>query len=301
VEVAIGGLSNDGSYTSKYAGDVAHSGQNGEFGLFGVLPGRYALLVQPEEISGFVGDPVIFDISDGDATGLELKVRKGASISGVAVIEGTNDPNALSKLSQVRVLAYIRRENSNAPPAPFGRRIFKVNADGGFRIEGLRAGKAKIMMVPPPDMPGLTLGKIEQNGAPAPEIEVNQGEQVTGVRLVLVYGSLTLRGEMKIVGGEVPAGQKFRAIAQRVDRPMHDFQAVDVDARGQFVIENLVPGEYEIRVAPVYNPDSQSSSSEIMRRIYSIKERVLERVVLGGANQQQVSLVVDLSQKERDK
>ncbi|HKC85706.1 MAG TPA: carboxypeptidase-like regulatory domain-containing protein, partial [Blastocatellia bacterium] len=62
VEVAIGGLSNDGSYTSKYAGDVAQSGQNGEFGLFGVLPGRYALLVQPEEINGFVGDPVIFDI-----------------------------------------------------------------------------------------------------------------------------------------------------------------------------------------------------------------------------------------------
>jgi hypothetical protein len=298
VEVAIGGLSRDGSYTSSYAGDVAQSGQNGEFGLFGVLPGRYALLVQPEERSGFVGDPVIFDISDGDATGLELRVRKGSSISGVAVIEGTSDPNVLSKLSQVRVLAYIRRESSNAPPLPFGRRLFNVNADGGFRIEGLRAGKARIMMIQPPEMTGLTLGKIEHNGAPAPEIEVNLGEQVTGVRLVLVYGSITLRGEVKIVGGEVPAGQKFRAIALRVDQPTHDYHGGDVDARGQFVIENLVPGEYEIRVTPYYNQDSKSLSPEIMRRIYSIKERVLERVVLGGANQQQVTLVVDLSQKE---
>jgi hypothetical protein len=302
VELAIGGLSSDGKYTSNYAGDVARSGSNGEFVLFGALPGRYALLVQPEESSGFVGAPVIFDISEGDATGLELKVSKGASISGVAVIEGTNDPNVLSKLSQVNLFAYIRRESSNAPPAPFGRRSFKVNAGGGFRIEGLQAGKARIILFPPPELRGLTLGRIEHNGAPAPEgIEVNPGEQVTGVRLVLVYGSLTLRGEVKIVGGEVPAGQKFRAIARRMDQPTHDSHAGDVDARGQFVIENLVPGEYEIRVTPSYNPDGPQLSPEIMRRIYSVKERILERVVLSGANQQPITLVIDLSQKEGDR
>jgi len=301
VELAIGGLTKDGGYTSSYAGDVARSGPNGEFVLFGVAPGRYALLVQPEEINGFVGAPVIFDISEGDATGLELRVRKGASISGVAVIDGTNDPKVLSKLSQVRLVGYIKRESSNAPPAPFGRRLFNVNADGGFRIEGLQAGKAKIMMIPPPEMRGLTLGKIEHNGAPADEIEVNPGEQVTGVRLVLAYGPLTLRGELKIVGGEIPAGQKFRAIARRMDQPMYDFHGGDVDARGQFVIENLAPGEYEIRVTTYYNPDSQSLSSEVMRRIISIKERALERVVLSDANQQPITLVVDLSQKEKEK
>src|SRR5262245_41260814 len=250
VEVAIGGVTREGRYTGGYAGNGARSGPNGEFSLFGVLPGRYALLVQPEERSGFVGAPVIFDITEGDATGLELRVRKGASISGVAVIEGTNDPKVLSKLSQVQVLASIRRTSLNAPPAPFGRRPFKVNADGGFRIEGLQAGMAMIMIIPPQEMRGLTLGKIEHNGAPAPLIEVNPGEHVIGVRLVLVYGSLTIRGEVKIVGGAVLAGQKFRAIASRVDQPMQDFHGGDVDARGQFVIENLVPGEYEIRVTP---------------------------------------------------
>jgi protocatechuate 3,4-dioxygenase beta subunit len=301
VEVAIGGVTREGKYTGGYAGDVARSGPNGEFVLFGALPGRYALLVQPEESSGFVGAPVIFDISEGDATGLELRVSKGASISGVAVIEGTNDPNVLSKLSKVRLVGYIQRESSNAPPAPFGRRLFNVNAGGGFRIEGLQAGKAKIMMIPPPELRGLALGKIEHNGAPAIEIDVNPGEQVTGVRLVLVYGPLTLRGEVKIVGGEVPAGQKFRAIARRMDQPMHDSHAGDVDARGQFVIENLVPGEYEIRVTTVYNPDGPQLSSEIMRRIYLIKERVLERVVLNSANQQPITLVIDLSQKEGDR
>ena len=67
--------------------------------------------------------------------------------------------------------------------------------------------------------------------------------------------------------------------------------------RGQFVIENLLPGEYEIRIVPVYFPDGQSLNDEFRLLLKSVKERV----VLGGASQQQVTLVVDLSQKAGDK
>jgi hypothetical protein len=299
VEVAIGGVTREGKYVGGgYAGGGVRSGPNGEFHIFGVLPGKYALIVPPEETSGFVGDPVIFDISEGDASGVELKVRKGASISGVAVIEGTNDPKVLSKLSQVNLLAYVRPAGSNAPPMPVGRRPFKVNADGGFRIEGLQAGKAMIMVIPPPEMRGLTLARIEHNGAPAPEgVEVNPGEQVTGVRLILVHGTLAIRGEVKIVGAAFPAGQRFRATARRVDQPMQYSPSGDVDARGQFLIENLAPGEYEVGVAPFFLGDGQPLSPEIRRLISSVKERV----VLSGGNQQSVTLVIDLSRKEGDR
>ncbi|HEY7180971.1 MAG TPA: carboxypeptidase-like regulatory domain-containing protein [Blastocatellia bacterium] len=298
VEVVIGGVAADGGYRGGYAGSGARSAPNGEFRIFGALPGKYALMARPDGNSGLISDPVIFDASEGDATGLELKVRKGASISGVAVIEGTNDPNVLSKLSQVNVLAYIRPTNSTAPPMNMSRRPFKVNADGSFRIDGLQAGKVMIVVMPPQEMRGLRLGRTEYNGAPAPEgIDVSPGEQVTGVRLVLVYGALTLRGEVKIVGGAFPAGQRFHAIAHRVDQPMQNQSGGDVDARGQFVIENLTPGEYEIRVMPSYNPDGLPVNQEIMRRIYSFKENV----VLSGANQQPMTLVIDLSQKERER
>jgi hypothetical protein len=298
VEVVIGGVTREGRYAGGYAGSGVRSGPNGELRMFGVLPGKYALLVPPEESGGFVGDPVIFDISEGDAHGVELRVRKGASISGMAVIEGTNDPNVLSKLSQVHLLASIRPTGSNAPPMAVGRRPFKVNADGSFRIEGIQSGKAIIIATPPPDMRGLMVGRIEHNGAPAPEgIEVNPGEQVTGVRLVLVYGALTLRGEVKIVGGAFSAGQKFRAIARRVDQPMQNLPGGDVDARGQFVIENLAPGEYEIRVLPSFNQNNERLDPQIMRLFASVKERVY----VGGGNQQTVTIVIDLSRVERDR
>lgn len=298
VDVMVGGVTADGRYGGGYSGNGTRSAPNGEFSIFGVVPGRYALLVQPEEINGFISDPVIFDLSEGDATGLEIRVRKGASISGVAVIEGTNDPKILSKLSQVNLLAFVRPASSNTPGMPMGRRPFKIDAGGGFRIEGLQAGKATIMVAPPPDMRGLSLARIEQNGAPAPEgIEVDQGEQVTGVRLVLLYGALTLRGEVKIIGGALPAGIRVVAIARRVDQAMQNSRSGEVDARGQFAIENLASGEYEVRVNLFPGLNAQQSSREIMRRFSTVKERV----VLSGANQQPMTFVIDLSQKENDR
>jgi hypothetical protein len=299
VEVAIGGVDGAGRYTGGYAGSGARSGPDGAFHLVGVPPGKYALVVPPEEGAGFISDPVIFEIGEGDATGLELKVRKGASISGVAVIEGTNDQKVLSKLSQVNLFAYVRPATSNAPAGPMGRRPFKVNADGGFRIEGLQAGKAMIVVMPSQETRGLTLGRTEYNGAPAPEgIDVEPGEKVTGVRLVLVYGTLTLRGEVKIVGGVIPAGQKFYIQTRRIDQSVQNGQSGEVDGRGQFLIENLTPGEYEVRLLPFYSSiDSQQLSPEIMGRLTSFREKV----VLGGAGQQSITLVIDLSQKERER
>ncbi|HEY8461229.1 MAG TPA: hypothetical protein VIM99_12660, partial [Blastocatellia bacterium] len=152
--------------------------------------------------------------------------------------------------------------------------------------------------LPPPELRGLTLARIEQNGAPAHEgIEVNPGEQVTGVRLVFLYGALTLRGEVKIAGGAFPAGSKLFAAARRVDQPMQNSRGAEVDARGQFAIENLPPAEYEIGVSFMPGQDAQLLRREIMRRISSVRERV----VLSGDNQQAITLVVDLSQKENDR
>jgi hypothetical protein len=268
----------------------SESGPNGAFHVYGLLPGKYALLTQSRWSNGFVSDPVIFDVSEGDASGIELKVRRyDASISGVVVIEGTNDPKVLAKLSQSFVNASIDPADPKLQ-SPVEMLPIRVNADGSFRISGLPAGKARIDCCGQND---LSVARIERNGAPVgEEIEIDSGEQVTGVRVVSLYGALTLRGELKIVGGTLPADCTVGAAALRTDQNAMHGQSVAIDARGQFVIENLAPGEYEIRVYPhCLVPE------EIMQRFSSVRKRVF----VGSDNQQSITVEVDLSRKEEDK
>src|SRR5262249_10950653 len=106
VRIEVRGGSSDG--LPMNGSGESESGPNGAFRFFRLLPGNNTLFTESIWNKGIVGDPVIFDIRDGDATGIELKVRRGAaSISGSAVIEGTNDPKVLTRLSQVFLYATI--------------------------------------------------------------------------------------------------------------------------------------------------------------------------------------------------
>src|SRR5262245_51087360 len=299
LEVDIMAISSDGRGMGRSSGDKVQSGPDGAFRMFGMMPGKYDLLVPGgEEDDGYVSDELrIIDISEADATGIELKVHKGtASISGVVVIEGTNDPKVLAKLSQINVGAGVVLADQSIWPSVSSLPV-KVNADGSFRISGLHAGKATIRVSSPPDMRGIKLARIERNGTPALEgIEIDAGEHVTGVRVVLLYGALTLRGAMKVVGGALPAGYEFYAGAFRTDQNAQYRQWALIDERGQFAFENLAPGEYEISVYSF--PQGVSRFDFEFRDLVSSFK---QKVVVGSDNQQPVTLVVDLSRKGGDK
>jgi len=301
VAVMVGGVTKDGRYDGISAGGGARSGPNGEFRIFGALPGKYAILARPGQTSGseFISDPVIVDVGEDTVTGVEVRVQRSASISGFVVIEGTNDPKVRAKLSQVSLMAFVR--SASQVPSPSNEVFGSVNADGSFRFSGLQPGKVSIFVDSFSNVRDLLVSRIERNGAPVSGgIEVEAGEQVTGVRIILVHGALAIRGELRFIGGTLPAGCLLRAVARRVDQPSQSQPYVDIDARGQFVIENLPPGEYEIIITPFFHsdgPPGQRPGPEIARRISSIRERV----VLSGGNQQPVTIEIDLSRKEGDR
>jgi hypothetical protein len=259
-----------------------------------VQPGRYAILAQPDEQGGgFISDPVIVDIEEDTVTGVEIRIRRGATISGAVVIDGTNDPKAHAKLSQISLSATVR-QLSYGPPAP-GSGFGRVNADGSFRLSGLQPGKVTIAMSNTRDFVML---RIERNGAPVDGgIEVEVGEQVTGVRVVLAYSPLAIHGELRVIGGALPAGYRFLALIRRLDQSGQNMRMGEIDARGQFIIENLPPGEYEVRIVSQFQPERRLVSPDIGRLISSIKERV----VLGGGAASSIVLTLDLSRKEGDK
>ncbi|MGH9844841.1 MAG: hypothetical protein ACREEM_39495, partial [Blastocatellia bacterium] len=120
---------------------------------------------------------------------------------------------------------------------------------------------------------------------------------VTGVRIVFSYGTSVLRGEVKFAGGALPPGQRIFIRAQRADQPPMNSPSAEVDARGQFAIEYLSPGEYELKLSVVFYPNRERADPQLMRALNSFSQRV----VVSGSNQSPVTLVVVLTRKEGDK
>lgn len=261
------------------------SDAQGRFRLDGLVPGRYAAFVWPEG-SGTEGysDPVMFEITDGNVSGLELKLRRGSTLSGVLVIEGTGDRAVLAKLSQLSVGIDVATEGLDAPS--FAET--KVAPDGSFRFAGLRPGKARLWLASYPPPKGFAFARIERDGVAQQEIEITSGTQVSGVRIVIEYGTGVIRGAIKVENGPAPEDTRLVVSASRAgDANKTIRHGAQVDSRGRYVIEGVSPGEYELVLQTfLNNPPPQ-------RRLPPIKQNV---IVTNGV-EAEANFTVDLHAK----
>ena len=109
---------------------------------------------------------------------------------------------------------------------------------------------------------GLHIARVERDGVVQPGgIDLKDGEQVTGIRIVVGYGNATLRGEIKFENGSLPPNAQLYVNLNRV---LDDANAPNVswgggqpqvDARGRFLAEGLMPGTYEVTLN-VYIPNT---------------------------------------------
>ena len=290
VELAYGPVMDNGLLLAGFLSKGDRSDAKGEFLLATNYPGKYAVSVGGGPEIDFYSEAAICDASEGDVDGVEIKVRQGASISGAVVIEGTNDPAVLSKLSLIQL--YTRtRSNQLASP---GKGI-KVNADGRFHIRGLQPGKVDISMNMTPALKGLSSLRIELNGAPQRDgIELDPGEHTGNVRFVVGYGTGVVRGQVKVIGGELPQDFILTAFATRTDDQASIGQRSQIDGRGQFMIEGLTPGEYELRMSVI----SSASMDRRVPKLGPLITKVKERVVVSNGGEARATLIVDLGRKE---
>lgn len=236
----------DGGYL--HLGIGVRSGPAGEFRLDGMKPGRYAIVISPEEdAGGFYGRSEELSITDHDVTGVEVVARAGALVEGVLVVEGTNDRQLVSQLEESWIL--LRPTD----PAESGLMEFggfgRVKPDGTFRVAGVRPGRYGISFNATREIKNLTVVRVEHGGlVTANTVDVQSVEPLTGVRIVLAYGRGAIRGEVKTADGPLGSmGERVSVAARRAGSSGHGKDA-SIDERGQFLIDGLAPGEYEVRV-----------------------------------------------------
>jgi len=188
------GTANDSVGFGGFGGN-SKTDEQGNFRLSGLTPGQYQLnLADYEAIltgggSDYYSDGAKFEIQSADVAGVEIRAKRGSTISGVAVIEDA-DPSAKSSLSQTVIMAQPmppppNEVNENAFAFAMSPVVSRIGSDGGFILKGVRPGKVTLQAL------SITGGAIKIVRIERGEVEMSDGivvtgrEEITGVRIVL--------------------------------------------------------------------------------------------------------------------
>ena len=231
---------------SQTLSDGSVSNNTGEFKWENLRPGKYAVRANAPSDSDWRAEEVPFEVNDRDVTGLVVKTTKATTVSGVIILDGADDKSVLAKLSGGQVVARIETEDKTRT-STYSAGIL---SDGSFRFSGLFAGVATFGV----EARGLELVRVERNGVVQPTgIPIRDREQISGLRLIVHYGNASVRGVLKVANdAPLPANAKFFVSLKRIGEPVRQFdqsssgRSAEVDARGQFLAEGLLPGTYEV-------------------------------------------------------
>lgn len=232
---------------------------DGEFRLDNVLPGKYAVFVVPED-SGVRGDQVSFEVIDRDVTDLVIKAGKAAIVEGIVVFESGGELKANPKGLTISAWA-------DSAEQPYSHTFGKaVNPDGSFKIPDLRKGRVRFFFSTPTpnDYRKIQLIRVERDGVVQPGgLVLRDGEQVTGVRLVVKFLTGAIHGQIKFDGDELPASRMSVWIKYLDERQGEGFSmsnsSPQLDSRKRFMVDGLPAGTYEVNVA-VFDPGRQDSN-----------------------------------------
>jgi hypothetical protein len=256
---------------------ISLSNSRGEFTAEGLLPGKYGILLFADSDPERRAESMWFDIVDQNVTGLTIKLNKGSSVAGTLVLEPDNK-NAFAKLMQLQLRAYV-----SAPPGTpgMGHTVWSpISADGTFRLTGLSAGRLNLWFaIPMASAPpkGFAITRVEHNGAVLPNgLNVKEGDQLTGVRIVASYGSATLRGVVNVQNGSLPEGSRVFVQLSKPGTPPTHIAALLVDTRGHFMMEGLPAGFYEATVSA----RTSGTTSVMDRREVNLQDGVVSEITL---------------------
>jgi hypothetical protein len=284
----------------------AHTNSKGEFKFDGVHPGKYTVSVFTMfDEANLYGDVATFEITNSDTGGIEIKTHKGLSASGIAVIEGHDDPSVSAQLPQVQLMAVTAAAAESA--AGFGMSRSTVAPDGSFTITGLRPGKVMIMTSPMAADSSFSILRIERGGVAQNEgIDITPDSPVNDIKVIMGYRNCSIHGRVVLSGGTIPKGTGLNVFIRRLGseqegmssgveihnggRAVSTFTGLGSGTSAQFTVspggdfraDRLVAGDYEVTVIGPGSGAAEPKSAS-------------QKVTLISGAQLEVNLVLDLA------
>jgi len=206
----------------------AFEDENGRFLVTGLIEGTWHLHAIAE---GFgLPDPVVVEIPRAaDAPEISIAIEHSASAAGVVKSPG----GALVAGAVVEVHTGEPSWKGMIQSGPKPPRATS-HADGTFRLDGLRSGKFQI----------AASSKEYAKSLPV-DLELTTGQHATGIEITLRQGG-TLTGEVYADNGKPATGMFVQAVQMKD----FDSQMAFTGSRGEFRIENLLPGSWQVIAMP---------------------------------------------------
>jgi len=277
---------------------------NGEFRIEGVEPGRYGIMATSNSFlpNNFLpasdqqprmySDPVQFEITDGDVSGLEIKARRGLSLSGAVITEGITDKRVLAMIPRLFVSGFVQ-PSGNGIQTYGGVVTSPIAADGSFQLDGLRPGKVSLNVsgASASESRGITVSRIVyERELPNGQLDLQPGQNVSGVRVYLAYGTGMIKGEVKVEGGTLAPDAFLFVALQRENQTVRPGSA-QVDARGRFIITGIPAGTYDALLQII-----SLGPSTVLPRGFQRSQR--QQVTVSNDSELQITFTIDLNPKE---
>jgi hypothetical protein len=250
---------------------MTQANTKGEFRLESVATGSYVAYSLDGFLkqSDFYGEPLKFEVKDGNLSGIILKMRRGAIISGVVTLEGASSPEVQAKLAQQTLAAMsmdenkmnARDDNNDDDDGMDGFSIAQspISSDGSFMLKGLRAGKVQIGLGGFLAESSFAISRIERSGMEQQNgLLIKPNENISDVRIVVAQKNCVIRGRVVVEGSTLPKNARLQVSATRITHSeqqgfpnlFDNFRNnhAQVDAKGEFKFEGLIPGEYQVTV-----------------------------------------------------
>ncbi len=222
----------------------------GSFRFAGLTQGLYSLeLSSPYDEKEPYSGSAIFEVKQEKLSGLEIKTRREIVINGVVAFENRSNPGLMDWLGSATISACVtpkdnQKDNQTGRVCSSGSNI---DGDGHFKLSRLKPGIVTLSTSVINRKPMPYIIRVEKDGVEIKNgIEVKPGEKVTGIRLVMTYGSGRIRGQLNVEGGKMLEGSNFNTITAQHKSLSGYYGHAGVDGHGRFAFEGLMDGEYMV-------------------------------------------------------